>query len=186
VTLTIARPGQGTGGTARGRDQSVNRFWSHVAKGGPDDCWLWKGAKGTGGYGKWGSPYWPGQYAHRIAFLIAGGRIPKGWEVDHECHNRAGLECPLFHGGECPHRACVNPAHLAAVTMKVNRSSRPRKPLTTECAKGHAMDDGNTYVNPGTGKRTCRTCVREANRASHQKYRDKRNAERAARRKAAA
>ena len=77
--------------SALARAQSVARFWAHVDKSaGPDGCWMWTGAKGTGGYGKWGSPYWPGSYAHRIALLMAGGRIPKGYEVDHLCHNRAG------------------------------------------------------------------------------------------------
>jgi hypothetical protein len=172
--IVVAKPGQGTGGNGYGRQQSINRFWSHVDKSaGLDGCWLWMGSRNEAGYGKWGSPYWPGQYAHRIAFLIAGGRIPKAWEVDHECHNRAGLDCPLFAGGECPHRACVNPAHLAAVTVKVNRANRTRKPLATHCPKEHPFDEANTYV-------------REANRVSHAKYRDERNGKRAARRKAAA
>lgn len=184
--VVIARPGQGVGGTEWGRQQSINRFWSHVAKGGPDECWIWKGATDQGGYGRWGSPYWPTNIVHRIALLMVGRTIPKGYEVDHECHNRAGLDCPLFSGGLCPHRACVNPAHLEAVTLAENRARRTLKPYTTECAKGHYMDAENTYVNPKTGQRSCRRCVRDANRASHHRYKDKRNADRNARRKRAA
>lgn len=168
IIAIIAKPGEGTGGNEWGRQQSINRFWSHVAKGGPDECWLWKGALGRAGYPRWASPYWPGDvYAHRIAYRMEVGPIPKGLEVDHLCFVPA----------------CVNPAHLEAVTLQENRRRRRARPLTTECAQGHAMDEANTYVNPKTGKRTCRRCVRDANRVSHHKYRDKRNAERNARRR---
>lgn len=169
TAVRIAKPGQGTGGNEWGRQQSINRFWSHVAKGDPGECWLWKGSLGRGGYPRWASPYWPGDvYAHRIAYRMEIGPIPKGYEVDHLC----------FVPG------CVNPAHLEAVTLQENRRRRQARPLTTECAQGHAMDDENTYVNPKTGRRSCRRCVRDANRVSHQRYRDKRNADRAERRRA--
>ena len=167
--IVLAKPGQGTGGTAWGRDQSIDHFWSRVDKSaGAEDCWLWTGAKGRAGYPRWKSPYWPGDvYAHRIAYRMVVGPIPRGFEVDHLCFVPS----------------CVNPAHLEAVTLQENRRRRRPVPLTTECAKGHAMDEANTYVNPKNGRRHCRTCVREANRASHQKYREKRNADRAARRR---
>jgi hypothetical protein len=150
--------------------RSIVRFWSHVDKtAGPDGCWLWTGALGRAGYPRWGSPYWPGDtYAHRIAYRMVVGPIPAGFEVDHLCFVPA----------------CVNPAHLEAVTVQENRRRRRARPLTTECARGHAMDEANTYVNPA-GKRSCRCCVRAANRASHLKYRDQRNAARNARRKVA-
>ena len=31
----------------------------------------------------------------------------------------------------------------------------------THCPKGHPYDDENTYVNPNTGSRSCKTCKRE-------------------------
>lgn len=169
TSVRVARPDEGTGGTAWGRDQSIEHFWSHVdTSAGPDGCWLWTGALGRAGYPRWASPYWAGDsYAHRIAYRMEVGPIPVGLEVDHLCFVPA----------------CVNPAHLEAVTLQENRRRRRPRPLTTECAKGHAMDDENTYVNPKTGRRTCRRCVRDANRASHFKYRDQRNAARNARRR---
>jgi hypothetical protein len=167
--IVVAKAGQGTGGNAWGRDRSIERFWSYVDKSaGPEGCWLWSGGKGRASYPRWKSVYWPGDvYAHRIAYRMEVGPIPKGLEVDHLCFVPA----------------CVNPAHLEAVTLQENRRRRRPKPLTTECASGHAMDDENTYVNPKTGRRSCRRCVREANRVSHHRYSEKRNADRAARRR---
>jgi hypothetical protein len=41
------------------------------------------------------------------------GPLPKGWTLDHLCHNRAKArgECP---GGKCKHRRCCELAHLEA------------------------------------------------------------------------
>lgn len=167
------------GGTLIRFDQSVAHFWMHVDVRGPDECWPWTGATNEGGYGRWSSPYWPGDtYAHRIAYRMAKGPIPRGHEVDHDCHNLAG--CQL--GDDCPHRPCQNYGHLLAVTLPVNRRSHSGPPRKTHCPKQHAFDEANTYIN-ARGYQVCRTCVREANRASHAKYRDQRNAGRAARRR---
>lgn len=155
---------------------SIDRFWSHVDKGDTADCWLWTGARDVAGYGRWNSA-WAGTFlAHRIALLVSGWSIPDGYEVDHLCHNQAGHDCPLFHGGKCPHRACVNPSHLAVVTLRTNRLSRPRVPVRTVCSHGHDLDEVNAYVHPRGGL-VCRVCVREA----HHKHRDHRNAARRAR-----
>jgi hypothetical protein len=164
-----ARPRQSTGGTPWGRQQAANRFWSHVDKSaGPDGCWLWTRYRDRAGYGRWASPQWPGDvYAHRIAYRMEVGPIPADYEVDHLCFVPA----------------CVNPAHLEAVTLAENRRLRRPRPLTTECAHGHAMDEANTYVNPNNGSRHCRACMGAANRAAHQKYKAQRNAARNARRR---
>jgi hypothetical protein len=34
----------------------------------------------------------------------------------------------------------------------------------THCKHGHPFDEANTYMNPASGQRVCRTCVREINR----------------------
>ncbi len=140
---------------------SMSRFWSHVDKGADtDSCWLWTGARDVAGYGRWNSPRTATTLAHRIALLITGVSIPTGYEVDHLCHNRAGQDCPLFHGSECPHRGCVNPSHLAPVELRANRLSRPR-PVRTVCTYGHDLTGANAYIPPRGGI-VCRICVRES------------------------
>lgn len=72
--------------------------------GGPDACWPWRGSIETTGYGR---AWWDGrnEMAHRVAYLLAKGPIPAGLEIDHLCRNRP----------------CQNPAHLEAVTQRVNK-----------------------------------------------------------------
>lgn len=146
--------------TEYGRQQSVLGFWSRVE---PNEagCWIWTGTRDRRNYGRWSSPYWNGVHAHRLAWeMLRGMPAPRssGLELDHLCHND-DLSC--YGGDACPHRPCVNPDHLAEVSIAQNRETRRRR-LTTECRHGHPMSGSNLYVNPNTGQRTCRTCVREA------------------------
>ena len=68
-------------------------------------CWIWRGGKNSVGYGIFNTR---GdrriKYAHRFFFARAKGPIPDGWTVDHLCRRPA----------------CVNPAHLEAVTHREN------------------------------------------------------------------
>ena len=72
------------------------RFLSHVHK--TDDCWLWTGAKGPKGYGQSNLRFGDcvEHRAHRIAWRLYKGPIPKGLLV---CHH-------------CDKPSCVNPDHL--------------------------------------------------------------------------
>lgn len=166
-----------TVGNAYERQRSVSRFWAHVDKAGPvpescpdlGPCWVWTGSRNGSGYGRWASPVWPGDtYAHRVAYRMEVGQIPAGQEIDHRCFNRA----------------CVNPAHLQVASLADNRRSHDPRRLRSECAQGHAMDEANTYVNPKTGRRGCRECMRIATRRWHDEHRDEQNAKRAERRRA--
>ena len=62
------------------------RFWAKVDRRGPDDCWLWLGARHKKGYGM---VYFDGrtQGAHRVAYALAIGPIPAGLGVLHHCDN---------------------------------------------------------------------------------------------------
>ncbi len=81
-----------------------DRFWLKVSRIGlasSPDCWIWIGQIARNGYGriKEGSRGSVPLYAHRVSFSIKYGEILPGFDVHHECHNKA----------------CVNPKHLKLV-----------------------------------------------------------------------
>jgi hypothetical protein len=78
------------------------RFWSKVDKGGGVACWIWTAAKSSDGYGSFDQAG-----AHRMAWELARGPIPRGLSVLHNCPT-----------GDNP--ACVNPDHLWLGTQPDN------------------------------------------------------------------
>ena len=117
-------------------------------------CWLWRGATDKDGYGKC-----RGQLAHRLVYTLLAGPIPAGWELDHLCHTR---DRACRGGAADPHRRCVCPADLEAVTGAENsrrgRSFTAVNAAKDECDHGHPFDLFNTYWRPN-GHRDCRICT---------------------------
>jgi excisionase family DNA binding protein len=79
------------------------RIDQYVDRKGPDECWEWKGHRGSNGYGV---AYCQGlqMRAHRVAYMLAKGDIPEGLIILHKCDNPP----------------CCNPAHLRLGTFLDN------------------------------------------------------------------
>ena len=137
------------------RTDSANaaRFWSMVQQ--TPECWFWLG----GVYAASGYGYFKVAGRQVKAHRYAYGPVPSGMTLDHECHNRDD-SCPG--GPTCPHRRCVNPAHLIPRTAVDN--ARRAASRRTACSRGHQFDTANTYLNPKTGQRCCRACRRDCSR----------------------
>lgn len=140
---------------------ALARFWAHVSVGGPDDCWLWTGAR-SGDYGSF-SMHGRVMSAHRAAFILATGIEPGPLDVNHDCHTAAigRGECA---GGSCEHRLCVNPRHLSLMTRRENNLAGALSwRATGVCRNGvHEIrgpaDIAYNGVNGSTPRFTCRAC----------------------------
>ena len=134
-----------------------------LAKPQANGCWLWTGPHGTrDGYGHFQpGPGQPRHMAHKWAYQAFTGPIPEGMQIDHLCHTKDEA-CPG--GAECPHRRCVNPDHLEAVTASENTTrQRHHERARTECPKGHPYS-GDNLIAGSDGRRRCRECDRARKR----------------------
>ena len=82
------------------------RFLKKCKINSPTACWLWTASKSKDGYGRISvlGTAWP---AHRVAYELFIGPIPKGTVARHTCKRKH----------------CVNPAHLLIVKLGL----RPRQ-----------------------------------------------------------
>ena len=125
------------------------RFWAKVQK--TDTCWLWTG-KLVDGYGT----FWMGKISmtsQRAAYEILVGPVPKDLHIDHLCHK---WDTTCLGGRSCPHRRCVNPGHLEAVTRSANNTGRI-VPHKTTCPRGHQY---NANGEPRKDKQICLLCLK--------------------------
>jgi hypothetical protein len=117
-------------------------------------CWEWLGARDTRGYGNIRVARGV-RKVHRVLYELLRGPLRDGYDCDHLCR------VPW----------CVRPDHLEAVPHLVNvrRGDAMWKPGARQRAKrrcpfGHPYSRRNTYIQPSTGGRACRTCARERKR----------------------
>jgi hypothetical protein len=129
------------------REQIMERFNKRYTPVTESGCWIWDKALADHGYG----PFYfnnAHHYAHRIAYELYKGEIPKGMTIDHLCRVRC----------------CVNPDHLEAVTHHENNmrgiSTASRHAKQTHCIRGHRFTGENLYRPPSRNERVCRECGR--------------------------
>ena len=115
------------------------------------------------GYGFVGDRWADGMKAHRLAYQVAHGEIPKGLYVLHHCDNPP----------------CCNPDHLFAGTpqdnvddMRSKGRGRYWKRGVTHCIHGHEFTPDNIVSYPNHTKRKCAEC----NRKRCREYQAKRRA----------
>ena len=98
----------------------ADRFEEQVQAEPNSGCWLWAGRLNEHGYGTTTVTHRTGVYrswyAHRVAWLLHRGPIPKGLCVLHRCDNRA----------------CVNPDHLWLGTRRDNQRDMVKKGRSME------------------------------------------------------
>jgi len=98
---------------------SADERWARfVTEGAPDECWEWKGALSSQGYGTFNLPGHGQILAPRAALIRAGVDLPPGMCALHYCDNPP----------------CVNRAHLFVGTRKQNNEDC--------CRKGRHNKDG--------------------------------------------
>lgn len=120
-------------------------------------CWLWTGNTNWGGYGRVRTHSGADLAStHRVAYQIANGPIPEGYQIDHLCRVRC----------------CCNPAHLEAVTQRENlrrgNGVSSRNAAKTHCIHGHEYTPENTGRG-SRGRRRCRACQSAKDRARRAK-----------------
>lgn len=137
-----------------------------------EGCWYWLSSWNTDNYAIT-RHHGKTQKVARLVFAMCAGRPPR-YTIEHACHTNSDCHA----GNDCPHRRCINPAHM--IDMPFARNSQlqhPNNRLKMECSEGHPLTPDNVYVTP-KGHRQCLTCRRITWRKYRAANRDKVNARR--------
>jgi hypothetical protein len=88
-------------------------------------------------------------YAHRTAYELKNGPIPKGFDIHHKCENVR----------------CINPKHMELVEHAQHKRKH-HNPIA--CPKGHEFTAENTFYRKDNGIRGCRQCRADYMRTFYQ------------------
>ena len=97
----------------------LERLYSKISYS-DSDCWIWKGARNSGGYGHL-TISGVTRTANRVSWEEHEGPIPEGLYVLHRCDNRA----------------CINPKHLFLGTAKDNTQDAISKGRLNKVGEAH-------------------------------------------------
>ena len=97
-----------------------------------DTCWIWQGATSSTGYGVF-SLNGSSVGAHRIAYTMTRGPIPKGMEICHRC------DVPK----------CVNPSHMFIGTHADNMRD---KALKRRAPRLTGKSNGQSKITPALAR----------------------------------
>ena len=94
--------------------ERVERFLAFIPETGGTACKRWRGSLGGKGHGRYRFRHGDRQlsvYAHRAAWILENGEVPRGHEVAHTC----------------PNVDCCNVAHLVVVTSGQRAAMLPER-----------------------------------------------------------
>lgn len=124
-------------------ESEVDRFWSRVAKGAPDECWPWQYGTNSDGYGNFKLNDGSQIGSHRFSWSLENGPIPDGMHVLHSCDNPP----------------CVNQNHLFLGNQEINVADMMSK------GRGNKSSGDDWYKRQGQqarGERIARAIFTES------------------------
>lgn len=109
-------------------------FWSRVHVATTSECWEWKGACTSSGYGNlsWGGKH---VQAHRVAYFLSIGGIALQTGFRQEGKAKRYRRFVLH---RCDNRKCCNPEHLFLGSMSTNQKDAYVKGRKAQPKSGHA------------------------------------------------
>lgn len=145
--------------------EEIRDFKSFIKINPTNGCHEWTGGIDGKGYGYY-ELRGRREAAHRIAYVIANGRIPRGMPegtnslvVDHKCRNTI----------------CCKSDDLELVTQYVNvmrgTGFAAKNAAATHCSQGHEFTEENTRIV--SGKRKCKICVSVRMKAHYQRNKER-------------